>query len=171
MDYTSRVVLVTGGVGGIGEAIVRRYLAEGASVGIVDINQQQGQRLADTLAAQGHKVCFAGADVADFQACESAAASIQNQLGPIDTLINNAGISPKHQGQPSPIHKMAPEEWHRVTDVNLHSAFNFVRILSPAMIASGFGRIVSTSSVAGKAYLDFVGAHYSTTKAALIGFT
>ncbi|MBP6019289.1 MAG: SDR family oxidoreductase [Burkholderiaceae bacterium] len=171
MSHKDRVVLVTGGVGGIGEAIVRRYLEEGAAVGIVDINQQQGQELAHTLKQQGHAVCFAAADVADFSACQTAALAIETELGPIDTLVNNAGISPKHDGQPAPVYEMDPAEWHRVTDVNLHSAFNFVRILSPGMVERGFGRIVSTSSVAGKAYLDLVGVHYSTTKAALIGFT
>lgn len=171
MSHQGRVVVVTGGVGGIGEAIVRRYLDAGAAVGIVDINQPQGERLAHTLTQEGHTVCFAATDVADFTACQSAVLAIQNALGDIDTLINNAGISPKHDGQPAAIHQMDPAEWHRVIDVNLHSAFNFARLLSPGMVERGFGRIVSTSSVAGKAYLDLVGVHYSTTKAALIGFT
>lgn len=170
MSHKDRVVLVTGGVGGIGEAIVRRYLDAGAAVGVIDLNPQ-GQELVQALKQQGHVACFAAADVADFSACQNAAQVIQTELGPIDTLINNAGISPKHQGQPAPVHQMDLSEWHRVIGVNLHSAFNFVRILSPDMVARGFGRIVSTSSVAGKAYLDLVGVHYSTTKAALIGFT
>lgn len=171
MSHEGRVVLVTGGVGGIGEALVRCYVGEGAAVGIVDIDAQAGQRLAGTLASQGHKVCFAAADVSDYAACQQAIDTICAELGDIDTLINNAGISPKHDGKPVPIHQMDPAQWHRVVDVNLHSAFNFVRILSPSMVANGFGRIVCTSSVAGKAYLDIVGVHYSTTKAALIGFT
>lgn len=66
---------------------------------------------------------------------------------------------------------MAPEEWQRVVAVNLHGVFNLVRLLSPGMVERRFGRIVSMSSVAGKAYLDIVAAHYSTTKAALIGMT
>jgi 3-oxoacyl-[acyl-carrier protein] reductase len=66
---------------------------------------------------------------------------------------------------------MEPAEWNRVVNVNLNSAFNFSRLLAPGMVERKFGRIVSMSSVAGKAYLDIVAAHYSTTKAAIIGLT
>ena len=85
--------------------------------------------------------------------------------------MNNAGISPKHAGKPAPIWEMDPAEWERVVDTNLNSVFNFVRLLTPGMVDRRFGRVVSMSSVAGKAYLDIVAAHYSTTKAALIGMT
>ena len=169
--HENRVVLVTGGTGGIGRAIVERYLAEGARVGIVDIDPEAGTALVQTLAAQGQTVAFAAADVSDFGACERACKQVQAALGSIDTLVNNAGISPKHDGRPHGIHEMTPDEWLRVVGVNLNGAFNMSRILSPGMIQRGYGRIVSTSSVAGKAYLDIVAAHYATTKAALIGFT
>ena len=66
---------------------------------------------------------------------------------------------------------MAPEEWNRVVAVNLTGCFNTVRLLSPAMRKSRAGAIVNLSSIAGRAYMDIVGVHYSTTKAALIGFT
>lgn len=172
MRHQGRVVVVTGGLGGIGNAIVERYLAEGAKVGIIDIDQARGQDLCTGLRGQGHTVHFYAADVGDFQACERACADIQNQLGPVDTLINNAGISPKHDGKPKPIHQMDPAEWNKVVGVNLNSAFNLVRLLAPGMIEKQFGRIVSMSSVAGKACLvDIVAAHYSATKAALIGLT
>ncbi len=169
--HENRVVLVTGGTGGIGRAIVARYLAEGARVGIVDIDSQAGNALAESLENQGHVVAFAVADVSDYGACERACNQLQAALGSIDTLVNNAGISPKHDGRPHGVHEMDPEEWLRVMGVNLNSVFNMSRILSPGMVQRRYGRIVSTSSVAGKAYLDIVAAHYSTTKAALIGFT
>lgn len=169
--HENRVVLVTGATGGIGRAIVMRYATEGARVGIVDIDVAAGKALAAELVEQGHGACFASADVSDYGACEEACNQIQAELGGIDTLVNNAGISPKHDGRPHGIHEMDPAEWMKVMGVNLNSAFNMSRILSPGMINRSFGRIVSTSSVAGKAYLDIVGAHYSTTKAALIGFT
>ncbi len=169
--HENRVVLVTGGTGGIGRAIVNRYAAEGARVGIVDIDPERGRALADALNEEGCAAAFAIADVSDYAACERACGEIQAELGSIDTLVNNAGISPKHDGRPHGIHEMDPAEWLRVMGVNLNSAFNMSRILSPGMIQRGYGRIVSTSSVAGKAYLDIVAAHYATTKAALIGFT
>ncbi len=172
MRHADRVVLVTGGSGGIGAAIVARYAAEGASVGIVDSNADAGERQAAEWRGQGARVRFAVADVADYASCEHAQRQIEAALGPIDILVNNAGISPKHDGKPAPIHAMDPAEWQRVVGVNLNGAFNFSRLLTGGMIARRYGRIVSLSSVAGKAYLgDIVGCHYSATKAALIGFT
>ena len=171
LEHRGRVVLVTGAAGGIGTAIAQRYAADGAAVGLVDFDAASGQALAARLAAAGHRVHFAQADVASFDACDAACGAIEAALGPIDTLVNNAGISPKHAGRPAPIWQMDPAEWHRVVDVNLHSVFNFARRLTPGMVERKFGRIVSMSSVAGKAYLDIVAAHYGTTKAALIGMT
>ncbi|MGJ7579827.1 SDR family oxidoreductase [Variovorax sp. RHLX14] len=169
--HIGRVVLVTGAAGGIGSALAEAYAHDGAAVGLVDFDAAAGQALADRLADAGHRVHFTQADVADYGACAAACAVIEAALGAIDTVVNNAGISPKHAGKPAPIWQMDPSEWHRVIDVNLHSVFNFVRILSPGMVERRFGRIVSMSSVAGKAYLDIVAAHYGTTKAALIGMT
>lgn len=171
MRHDGRVVLVTGGAGGIGTAIIENYLREGASVGVIDLDAAKGNALCDDWHKNGYRTYFYAADVADFDACERACTEIQAQLGPIDTLINNAGISPKYDGKPMPVHLMDPKEWTRVVNVNLNSAFNFSRVLVAGMIEREFGRIVSMSSVAGKSYLDIVGLHYSTTKAGLIGFT
>ena len=171
MQHRDRVVLVTGAAGGIGAAIAERYAKDGAAVGLVDFDAVAGAALAVRLSAAGHRVHFAGADVGRYTDCELACRDIETALGPVDTLVNNAGISPKHDGKPAPIWEMDPAEWQRVIDVNLNSVFNFVRLLSPGMVDRRFGRIVSMSSVAGKAYLDIVAAHYGTTKAALIGMT
>lgn len=171
MNHQNRTVLVTGGASGIGAVLVERYAQEGAAVGFVDRDATAGNALADRLNGLGHRVRFVTADVADFDACSQACRVIEGELGPVDTLVNNAGISPKHDGLPAPIWRMDPQEWQRVIDVNLNSAFNFCRLLTPGMVERRFGRIVSMSSVAGKAYLDIVAAHYSTTKAALIGLT
>lgn len=171
MRHRDRVVLVTGAAGGIGAAIAEQYAQDGAAVGLVDFDAIAGTALAARLSAAGHRVHFAAADVGRYADCEAACRAIETALGPVDTLVNNAGISPKHDGKPAPIWQMDPAEWQRVIDVNLNSVFNLVRLLSPGMVERRFGRIVSMSSVAGKAYLDIVAAHYGTTKAALIGMT
>jgi 3-oxoacyl-[acyl-carrier protein] reductase len=171
VQHQQRVILVSGGGNGIGQAIVEAYVRDGAAVGIIDRDPAGGSALAARLTTTGAQVHFACADVGDYAACEVACADITAQLGPIDTLVNNAGISPKHAGKPMPLWQMDPAEWRHVVDVNLNSVFNLSRLLVPGMVERHFGRIVSMSSVAGKAYLDIVAAHYSTTKAALIGMT
>lgn len=169
--HKGRVVMVTGGGGGLGSAITEQYVLQGASVGVVDRSPDSATSLVSRLTSLGHRVHFVSADVERFDECERAVRSIEAELGPIDTVINNAGISPKHQGLPASVWQMDPAEWQQVIDVNLNSAFYFTRLLAPGMVERRFGRIVNMSSVAAKAYLDIVAVHYSTTKAALIGMT
>jgi len=164
-------VLVSGAASGIGAAIAQRYCEEGASVALLDLNPQAVHAQGERLRAQGFKVAWQAADVGDFGQCHHACSLLAEEIGTIDTLINNAGISPKHGGNPAPIWQMSPEEWQQVVAVNLNGAFNLTRLLTPAMVEQRFGRIISMSSVAGSAYLSLVAAHYSATKAAIIGFT
>ena len=91
--------------------------------------------------------------------------------GSFDTVVNNAGISPKHDGVAHKVWEMDPEEWRRVVDVNLNGSFNTIRALTPAMREAGRGWIVNMSSVAGKTYSPVVACHYAATKSAIIGFT
>ncbi|ANY17663.1 SDR family oxidoreductase [Bordetella pseudohinzii] len=170
-DHEGRVVLVTGGLRGIGQAIVQAYAARGAAVGVVDLDEEAGQRQARELRALGARAAFAAADVGDLDACRRAVRSLGDALGAPDTLVCNAGISPKHAGRPAPVQQMDPAEWRRVVSVNLDSAFYFSHLLAGGMIARGFGRMVFMSSVAGKVYLDMVAAHYSATKAGIAGLT
>lgn len=170
--HKGRVVLVTGAGSGIGAAIAEQYAAEGATLALVDIDGQALGKQADILRARGASVATAVGDVSDFVACESMHQQLVSSLGlPIDTLINNAGISPKANGKPANFWEMAPDEWLRVVGVNLNGAFNWARLVTPAMVAAKRGRIVNMSSVAAKFYVAFTAAHYGTTKAALIGLT
>lgn len=170
--HQGRVVLVTGAGSGIGAAIAAQYAAEGAALALVDISEQSLAGQAGELMARGATVATAVGDVADYASCESMHQQLVAQLGaPIDTLVNNAGISPKVDGKPANFWEMAPQEWLRVVGVNLNGAFNWARLVTPSMVAAKQGRVVNMSSVAAKFFVPFTAAHYGTTKAALIGFT
>src|SRR5690606_32960461 len=111
-------------------------------------------------------------DVADWEAVQGALAAAAEEIGgPFDTVINNAGISPKHQGVAHKVWEMDPAEWNRVVGVNLTGAFNTIRALAPSMREAKRGWIVNMSSVAGKTYSPIVACHYAATKSAIIGFT
>ena len=170
--HAGRNVLVTGAASGIGACISRQYVQEGATVVLIDVNADALVAHAESLTSLGGHAVWATADVADYNQCAQALDRVRARIGAdVDTLINNAGISPKKNGKPANFWEMDPDEWYRVVGVNLHGAFNWSRLVSPAMVQNKFGSIVNMSSVAGKAYVSFTAAHYGTTKAALIGMT
>ncbi len=169
--HRDRIVVVTGAGQGIGLAIAAAHAAQGARVALVDRDEGAAVTAASGLRDLGHVAHGFVADVADYAQVERAAAEIARALGPADTLVNNAGISPKHAGRPAFVGDMDPEEWRRVVDVNLGGAFNWVRATVGAMKERRFGAIVNMSSVAGRAHLGLVACHYAATKAGLIGLT
>jgi 3-oxoacyl-[acyl-carrier protein] reductase len=170
-SHQDRVVIVTGAAQGIGLAVAAAHAACGARVALVDRDGAAAAEAAAALRARGQVAEGFGADVADYGQVERACADIARVLGPADTLVNNAGISPKHAGRPAAVGEMDPEEWRRVVDVNLNGAFNCVRATVGAMRERRFGAIVNMSSVAGRHYLALVACHYAATKAALVGLT
>ncbi|MYN12706.1 SDR family oxidoreductase [Pusillimonas sp. TS35] len=171
MKFENKTALVTGAAGGIGSAIVRALVTEGARVGMVDTNAGAGKALETELKAAGHKVLYVSANVGEFTECEAAFSAIKAELGAVDILVNNVGISPKQNGRALKVWEMPPQEWDTVVSVNLNSAFYMTRLAAPDMMRKREGRIINMSSVAGKAYCDIVAAHYAATKAALIGAT
>lgn len=171
--HRGRVALVTGAGRGIGRAMADALADAGAAVVFLDHDASLAQAAADAAQQRGAVAVSLAADVADFDAYAAALEVARRELGPVDILVNNAGISPKSgmDGRRADVWTMPHEEWRRVLDVNLTGAFNGVRLLAPSMVARRWGRIVSTSSVAGRTYCDIVGVHYAASKAALIGFT
>lgn len=171
-SHVGRTVLVTGAGRGIGRAIALGFGQRGAAVGVADMNADDIHETVRLIEGAGGKAVGLQADVADFTGLEKAIHQAADHFGTMfDQIVNNAGISPKHNGVAHKIWELDPQEWSRVVGVNLTGAFNTVRIISPHMIKSNYGAIVNMSSVAGKTYSPIVACHYAATKSALIGFT
>ncbi len=164
---TQRIALVTGGTGGIGTAICRELAKAGYSV--VANYYPPEQQLAEAWLAEQQadypQIHIAAADVTDFASCTEMVKSIESELGPIDVLVNCAGIT-----RDKTLKRMTPEQWHAVIDTNLSSAFNLTQQVLIGMTERGFGRIINVSSVNGQKG-QFGQANYSAAKAGLHGFT
>ena len=161
-----KTVLVTGASRGIGAAIARRFAQEGYQVALNFCqNQSAAQALADALAAQGHKALPFQADVADRAQVHNMVQRIEYHLGPVDVLVNNAGIA-----QQKLFCDLTAQDWQRMVAVNLTGPFNCCQEVLPGMIERQCGKIVNLSSIWG-----LVGAscevHYSAVKAGVIGLT
>jgi acetoacetyl-CoA reductase len=157
----ARVAVVTGGVSGIGAATCRALQKAGYQVAATFVSDVAAAR---RLREESGIPVFQW-NVADFDACQSGVAEIVRTLGPVEVLVNNAGIT--HDAS---LHKMTREQWCEVVDVNLGGCFNMCRTVIGSMRERGSGRIVNVSSVNGLAG-QFGQTNYAATKAGIIGFT
>lgn len=164
----SRVALVTGAGGGIGGAIARRLAADGAAVALMDLPAAQAALAAAAagLREAGARCALATGDVADADSLRDAIAALEAALGPIDCLVNNAGLT----GHIAPVVRMNPEGWTRELAVNLTGPFLTTQAVLPGMVARGWGRIVNISSGAALGGL-YNQAGYSASKSGLLGLT
>ena len=162
----ARVAVVTGGMGGLGEAICHRLARSGCRVVAThspgNDNVRRWLDAQDSLGYPFSTVCI---DVADYASCEAGVRSIMRDYGSIDILINNAGIT-----RDTSLRKMTPDDWQKVMHTNLDSVFNMSRQVVPAMLEKAWGRIVSISSVNGQKGA-FGQANYAAAKAGIHGFT
>jgi len=157
----ARVALVTGGTRGIGEAISKALKAAGYKVAAT----YGGNDVAAEKFKGETEIPVYKWDVSSFEACAEGVKKVEADLGPIDVLINNAGIT-----RDTAFHKMSLEQWDSVVNVNLGSLFNMTRQVIEGMRARKFGRIVNISSVNGQKG-QFGQVNYSAAKAGDIGFT
>ena len=158
----ARVAVVTGGTRGIGLAITQELHAKGYKVAASYAGNDEA---AKQCAASMPGVKVYKFDVGSYEACEAALKQIEADLGPVDVLVNNAGIT-----RDAMLHRMKPEQWSDVIRTNLDSLFNMTRPLIDGMRARGFGRIISISSINGQKG-QMGQTNYSAAKAAVIGFT
>jgi NAD(P)-dependent dehydrogenase (short-subunit alcohol dehydrogenase family) len=161
-----RVAVVTGGAKGIGAGISLALAEAGAKVAVADLDLDAAGRLAAEVRAQGGQAQAVRCDVSSTEDVHAALRSIADTLGPVDLLVNNAGI-----GDFVSFPDITRERWDRMVAVHLTGAYNWSHAVMPGMRERRFGRIVNVSSVAGKRG-DFIGnAHYTAAKAGLIGLT
>jgi acetoacetyl-CoA reductase len=157
----SRVALVTGGTRGIGRAITERLKRDGHKVAAGYSGNDEAAR---ACAAELGVMVVKG-NVGNFEDCARACKEVEAELGPIEILVNNAGVT-----RDGVFHKMTPEQWSEVVSVNMNSAFNMTRQVIEGMRDRNWGRVINISSINGQKG-QMGQTNYSAAKAGLIGFT
>lgn len=162
MDFTNKVVVVTGGAMGIGLACAERFVASGGSVVIADMNAKAGEASAANL---GDRALFVQTNVCDMLAMMAMADKAVSEFGGIDILVNNAAQAPT-----GVVDEISEEEWTRVIDINLNGFWRAMRVCVPKMKQRGGGSVVNMSSVQGSmGYKHY--AAYAATKGAINALT
>jgi acetoacetyl-CoA reductase len=156
-----RVALVTGGTRGLGKATAMHLKEAGHRVAAV---YHSNTRAAEDFAKETSIPVFHW-DVSDFEACRTGVSQVERELGPIEILVNDAGIT-----SDGVLHKMTPEQWWQVINTNLGSMFNMCRNVIDGMRERNFGRIVNMSSINGQKG-QFGQTNYAAAKAGILGFT
>lgn len=165
MDITGKVALVTGASSGIGAATALMLAGAGAKVGLAARRPDRLEALAARIAAAGGEALALEMDVVDAGAVGVGVSALHAAWGPVDLLVNNAGIMPA-----SDIDRFKTDEWHRMVDVNIKGVLNVTAAVLPDMIARRSGHIVNISSVAGRKVWAGLTV-YSATKFAVAAFS
>lgn len=171
-EKNNKVALVTGGTGGMGTAICERLYKDGYTVvaNYRDFTsamkwREEAKKWRDDQLKMGFDMNIIEGDISSYESAEKMVKQISEEIGQIDILVNNAGIT-----RDAALHKMAPEQWFEVINTNLNSVFICSRLVIEGMIAKGWGRIISISSVNGKKG-QFGQCNYAATKSGMYGFS
>ncbi|HBV95923.1 MAG: hypothetical protein JL50_04705 [Peptococcaceae bacterium BICA1-7] len=164
MRIKDKVAIITGAGRGIGEAIARRFAAEGAKVALCDLDEANVCRVAGDIRREGGVAEVFVVNVRDSSQVVDVVNKVVEIFSTVDILVNNAGIT-----QDAMSHKMTEEQWDIVIDVNLKGAFRFSQAVIPIMREKGYGKIVNISSTSRNGNVGQ--ANYAASKAGLIGMT
>ena len=154
-----RVAIVTGGTRGIGAAIAKSLKEAGHDVAATyGGNDEAAKKFTDETGIQTFKF-----DVSDYEACKAGISQVEAEHGPVEILVNNAGIT-----RDAPFHKMTPQQWREVIDTNLTGLFNMTHCVWPGLRERKFGRVINISSINGQKG-QFAQVNYAATKAGDLG--
>ena len=161
-----RIALVTGGTGGLGEAICVKLAALGDTVVTTHSpGNTKAQEWLETMKKAGHTFHAYPCDVVDWESCVACVGQVVKEVGPVDVLVNNAGIT-----RDMTFKKMDKANWDAVLKTNLDSCFNMTKQVCDGMVERGWGRVINISSVNGQKGA-FGQVNYSAAKAGMHGFT
>jgi NAD(P)-dependent dehydrogenase (short-subunit alcohol dehydrogenase family) len=161
-----KVAIVTGAARGLGQAIAKTLAVHGASLALVDIDADKGGKVREEIDAAGSQAIFTAADVTSSKQVKAAVQEAVERYKTVDILVNNVG-----RFKPMTLLQMEEADWDEILCVNLKSVYLFSRAVAPIMIERRSGRIINIASVAGRSSSPVAGAHYTTAKAGVLGFT
>jgi acetoacetyl-CoA reductase len=164
-NQNKRVVLVTGATGGLGTAMCKKLYKDGFHVIGNYKTKEKAEQWKSTMRAEGYDINLYYGDVSDYESTGEMIGKIEKEIGTIDTLVNNAGIT--RDGR---LLNMSKDDWHQVIGTNLNSVFNCTRHVIQGMVDRKFGRVINISSVNGQRG-QFGQTNYSAAKAGMHGFT
>ncbi|HEY0347113.1 MAG TPA: SDR family NAD(P)-dependent oxidoreductase [Pyrinomonadaceae bacterium] len=162
-DFAGRVVLITGAARGLGRATAERFLERGAQVAVNVRTTERAETLAFELGRNSHP---APGDIRSAPAVRALVADIIQRFSRLDILVNNAAIASATR-----IEQLSEDEWRATIDTNLTAAFLCIQAVVPAMKSQSHGRIINVSSLAGRSVSTLGGAHYTASKAGMLGLT
>lgn len=162
---SGKTVIITGGGGGIGRAVCRRFAEEGSLVAVLDRDATAAQTTVELITRAGGKARAYAADITDYDAIVATVEAIESQLGVPTVLVNNAGFD-----QFMPFLKTEPKMWQQLIAINLTGALNMHHVVLPKILAAGGGKVVNVASDAARVGSSGEGV-YAACKAGLVGLS